>query len=221
MGKFINITSQVFNRLTVIEIAKEKTTPGHIWWRCRCQCGKEVVLASSQIRSGFTKSCGCLRKEKGRDMLFRHGMKNSREYSAWVHMLGRCFNPRNGKFPLYGGRGIKVCERWQKFENFYSDIGPKPSSKHSINRVNNNGPYSPDNCVWSTSIEQSRNKNNNIRVVYRGASKTIMEWAEILDIPYMTLHSRIVRLKWSAENAIETSSKSHFCPDPRRMCLGR
>lgn len=123
-----------------------------------------------------------------------HGLRYTKEYTAWDHMKSRCSNPKYKNYHNYGGRGITVCERWLKsFENFYQDMGPAPTIKHSLDRLNNNGNYEPSNCKWSTCIEQQRNRRDNIKIVYNGCEKTLAEWAEIYKLKYRLFRDRINR----------------------------
>lgn len=152
-----------FHRLTVISFVE--MIGSHSYWVCRCDCGKEKIVRKTSLTSGHTKSCGCLQREKFIEQTVRlsttHGKRHSKEYNSWRGMVQRCTNQKQEKYAIYGARGIKVCGRWLKFENFYEDMGDKPSPKHSIERINNEGNYEPSNCKWATAVEQMNNTRRN------------------------------------------------------------
>lgn len=130
-----------------------------------------------------------------------HGMAHTTEYNIWISMRDRCCNCKDEHFPDYGGRGIRVCERWRKFENFYADMGPRPSTGHSIERKDNDGNYEPSNCVWATKKEQARNKRTTVRITFDGQTRPLAEWAEFLGLNYDLLRQRIYRDKLPPELA--------------------
>lgn len=121
---------------------------------CRCDCGAEKTVAGNTLRLGDARSCGCLIV----DTQTKHGMYGTPTYGSWSRMIARCTNPKSNRYKYYGGRDIKVCERWMLFVNFYADMGMRPSTKHSIDRIDNDGDYEPRNCRWATAKEQSANK---------------------------------------------------------------
>jgi hypothetical protein len=125
---------------------------------CRCDCGVEVRVRVAQLVTGKTRSCGCLQREITGARRRTHGKSRTPEHRAWRGMLDRCTLPTHISYPYYGGRGITVCERWRSFANFLADMGPKPTSKHTLDRINGNGNYEPSNCRWATWSEQNRNR---------------------------------------------------------------
>jgi len=160
MAERLELEGKKFGRLTVISRAENKRS--NTAWNCICECGNEKVIVGYSLTSGKSKSCGCIQKEVAADRLLKHGHdrigKTTREYQTWVKIIDRCENENNKDFVNYGGRGIMVCERWRNsFENFLSDMGKRPSSKHSIDRIDVNGDYEPSNCRWTTKEIQARN----------------------------------------------------------------
>jgi hypothetical protein len=158
---------------------------------CRCECGKEDEFNALNLRRGTCRECPCAPKYIGNNL--KHGMSNSPEWKAWSEMRNRCDNPKNSRYYCYGKRGISVCERWRKFKNFFADMGRKPSSSHSIERIDTNGNYEPDNCKWAAAKEQANNVTNNRLITYAGKTRTVAQWAEELEINYGTLISRLNR----------------------------
>lgn len=174
---------------------------------CRCDCGKITCPATVALHKRHTQSCGCLigRSASIRELTHGHsvGGKKSPEYRAWVAMRARCLNPLNEFYRRYGGRGITISQRWESFENFLEDMGLRPTSDHSLDRINNDGPYSKENCRWATFIEQQRNKSDSILISAFGETKSIMEWPDDprCRVSHSVLRNR-VRLKWSPEDTI-------------------
>lgn len=161
--KTIDLTGRKFDRWEVIR-KSDVRIDNRVAWICKCDCGEEKVVISTNLTRGLTKSCGCIRIEK--QIKHGHNTKErvSSEYNSWHSMKQRCENPNDDRFQDYGGRGIKVCDRWRFFDNFLADMGEKPSPSHSIDRIDVNGDYEPSNCKWATPKEQQRNtrlqKNN-------------------------------------------------------------
>lgn len=161
MTRMIDITGQRFGRLTAIEPTGQSLNK-YILWRCKCDCGNEHIARSHDLRQGTTKSCGCLLRETATRMgksNTTHGMTNAPEYYTWEAMKQRCCNPKDISYKRYGGRGIKICKRWlDSFENFYADMGPRPTPEHTIQRIDNDKGYSPANCKWVPWQEQYSNR---------------------------------------------------------------
>lgn len=159
MVKLVDITGVTFGRWKVLDRA-ENNHRGLAMWLCICECGTERVVAGANLRNGISKSCGCLNKDILRDIKATHGQtrggKDTPEYKAWNHMMGRCYNTNNQDYSYYGGRGIKV--EWKSFEQFYEDMGKRPSSKHSIERLDVNANYTKENCIWANKTQQARNQ---------------------------------------------------------------
>ena len=163
MPTFIDLKGQTFGRLLVVERAFTQNKA--IYWRCKCNCEKqsEVFVQGRGLRDGITRSCGCLQKEWARRKQLlncrKHGEHGSSEWKTWAGMIVRCSYSGTNGYHNYGGRGIKVCDRWlHSYENFLADMGRKPSPKHSIDRIDVDGNYEPSNCRWSTGSEQCKNK---------------------------------------------------------------
>ena len=196
---------QTFNRLTVLSYASTDKHGCHNW-NCRCQCGKEVTVKSTRLRSGDTKSCGCIRGVA--KTTHGHTWKGGAtpEYDAWKSLRARCKNPKTRSYHLYGGRGITVCERWDNsFEAFLEDMGTKPSPEHSLDRINTNGNYEPSNCRWATNEEQRANKRKGAHVyaTINGRRMPLYKWVKEFGLPKDLPYCRL-RYGWTPEQAVLT-----------------
>lgn len=189
--KLIDLTGQRFTRLEVVQRAISNTASGKPRWVCFCDCGKAVEVAGLSLRNGDTRSCGCLQKEKAREAQIKHGGCDTTEYCTWANMLGRCRSDSFTGYYNYGGRGIEVCERWLNFENFLKDMGKKPSPEHSIERIDNDGNYCPENCKWATRAEQSINKRNNKWISIGEKTKVLTHWLKELKMDPATFYQRL------------------------------
>jgi len=198
MSALIDLTGQQFSYLTAIRHIKN----GKSRWLCRCVCGKETVVLSYRLRSGRVRSCGCKRMEliiaKNKARGFRGGRQNRPLYNTWLGMVQRCTNPESSCYQHYGGRGITVCDRWlNSFDAFSEDMGPRPKGK-SIDRIDNNKGYSPDNCRWATRHEQMNNTRQNVWIEHNGVTMTASQWSRELGINVRTLCDR-AKKGWPAE----------------------
>ncbi len=197
MTKIKDLTGQRFGRLKVQKLAPQEQWKGHnAHWVCLCACGEERTIAGCDLRRGRIKSCSCFSRERSTS----HGKYGSPEYESWRQLIQRCTNEKHEHYHRYGGRGITVCQRWRdSFEAFYADMGPKPDPRHSIDRIDFNGDYAPENCRWSSQKDQCRNKCNNALVVHEGAEMCLKDAAELAGLPYDTVKWR--RLNgWSNES---------------------
>ncbi|MBR6613181.1 MAG: hypothetical protein IKK84_00250 [Clostridia bacterium] len=201
MGKFIDLTNEIIGRLTVIERVENigKCT----MWKCKCECGKEVVIRQPDLRSGRTQSCGCLHSEQLSLRNTTHNLSKTKLCSIWRSMKGRCLNPKDQAYKNYGGRGVTICEEWSNnFVAFYNwAINNGYSEELSIDRIDNNGNYEPSNCRWATRKVQANNKRDNHYLIYNGKSQTISQWANELNIKPHTILRRL-NLGWSVERAL-------------------
>jgi len=154
---FRDLTNQRFERLLIL--AYHDTRGRKAFWRCLCDCGKLRFVPTQDLVAGKTKSCGCWSRDQASALNYKHGLSGSREYTIWSAMKNRCHNPNDEFFRDYGARGIRVCEKWRSdFSAFYGDMGARPSPRHSIDRINNDGNYEPQNCRWASPLEQSSNR---------------------------------------------------------------
>lgn len=196
------IRNHIFGRLTAIAPLR---TGGRWCWECKCVCGATTTVMEKYLLSANTTSCGCLHREQLAARNTKHGNairgRVSREHKIWSHMKDRCHNANAKDYRHYGGRGIKVCERWlESFENFLADMGVCPP-KHQLERINNNGNYEPGNCRWATRTEQMRNTRKNVMLTFQGKTMPISQWAEQLKAQPQTLYSR-AKAGWGVERIL-------------------
>ena len=194
MGKVIDLTGKRFGKLTVIEKHSQDKWGG--WnWLCRCDCGNETVVSGGHLRGMKTKSCGCSRKESKN---FSHKMTGSRIYSIWQAMKSRCYYDKNKRFKYYGGRGIKVCDEWKNsFISFYEwsmKNGYDENAERgqcTIDRIDVNGNYEPNNCRWATIKQQANNTRRNHFIEYNGKTQTVSQWANELGVEPDSIFNRL------------------------------
>jgi hypothetical protein len=191
--RFINLSGLRFGRLLVLSRQGKN-------WKCLCDCGNEKNIYGNSLTKGATISCGCFFKEQAVSRMTTHGKCYTSEYRIWRDMIGRCVNQKNKRFKDYGGRGISVCERWRKFENFSADMGQRPSSAHSIDRINNDGNYERSNCRWATTSQQAFNRRNNRVIIIDNQKIVFTEACRKFNLHRNTVHARLLR-GWSIEQA--------------------
>lgn len=186
----------------------------------QCECGARTIQRIQHVKNGHTKSCGCKRSDvcksrmAGNRLGVKHGMSGSREYNSWSGMHTRVNCEGIPGYEYYGGRGIEVCERWRSFELFYADMGPAPEGC-SIDRINNNGNYCPENCRWATRIEQQNNMSNNVILEIDGETKTLSQWATISGVNHSVIRHRIKRKMNPREAVFTPTRKRRKKNDPR------
>lgn len=195
--RFVDLSGKKFGRLTVKNIAKRSSK---IFWQCQCDCGREVIAPTGALISGHTKSCGCINQ----DRLTIHGQSHTRLWNIWEGMIRRCCEPASINYPLYGGRGIQVCDEWKTdFIPFYKwALAHGYQDNLSIDRIDVNGNYTPENCRWVTMKTQQNNKRSNKFITFQGETHTVAEWADILGMSANTLWTRLHSYNWSVERAL-------------------
>ena len=198
----LDLLGQRFGRLAVIERApSERDASGRLrtYWRCQCDCGTLTVVMTDSLRAGLTISCGCAQREAvslastthGHTRGARGATTSTREYRAWSHAKGRCFNPKDPKFYCYGARGITMCERWRHdFAAFFADMGTARPGQ-TLHRIDNDGNYEPGNCCWTTNRVQARARTDNVYVEWEGQRLVLTDLAALLGISYKALHKAV------------------------------
>lgn len=193
------LVGKTFDRLHVVAYGYTKSQKRY--WLCKCTCGNEVYVHTAKLNNGHTRSCGCLNRER----ITKHGRHNTSEYLVWQQMKERCYNKKKAAYQRYGARGITVCDRWsgsEGFVNFYTDMGPRPEGT-TLDRIDNNGPYSPENCRWATAYEQYRNRRQTVWWTIDGVTKCRKDWCRHYGIHTATVDARIKK-GWSVIDALTT-----------------
>lgn len=189
MSRLINLCGEKFGRLTVVERA-ENDKSGRAKWKCLCLCSSFSVVSSYNLISGGTTSCGCFKKQRQIEANIIHGFCKTPEFRCWVHIRQRCNNKNDKSYKDYGGRGIKVCRRWNSFQNFLHDMGERPAHGWSIDRINNDGDYTPKNCRWASKATQNENKRKSIRIKVGKSKMTINRIAVVFGKTYACIYKR-------------------------------
>lgn len=200
-----DLTGRKFTRLTVIKF--DGVRGRSRFWECRCECGVTSYCSSDNLKRGAVKSCGCLVKDSVVEKCQTHGESHTnktKEYRAWQHIKTRCLNSKSKNYTAYGGSGVTICSEWaESYERFLYDMGRAPSPKHSIDRIDNNKGYSPDNCRWATSLEQNLNRKVTRMVMYNG-EMTPLRMLSKDQKAYKKLYRRIHVSKWDVKTAMNT-----------------
>lgn len=211
MDRSFDLTGLQVGRLTVQSL---DTGTVRRSWLCLCECGNTTVVPTAKLKSGHTKSCGCLQRDTRGKSLKTHGMSETRIYQVWRYMLNRCYNVNVDAYYRYGGRGIKVAPEWHAFEQFYADMGDPPEGG-TLERINSDADYSAANCKWATVREQARNRSSNRRIECDGESLLLVEWSERTGVPAESISMRIKR-GWDVRRAIYEPTK--VSPSTGRAC---
>lgn len=192
---------QQFGKLTVVREVEQRNRRRAV--ECQCECGNIKTVLICNIRRGLTISCGCHQKQMAikaqvKHGESRHGVALTAEFSIWRGMWARC---RDKSHPQYGGRGISICDRWKHYRNFLEDMGRRPTEDHSIDRIDNNGDYTPENCRWATDVEQARNRSNSVFVELYGKRMHVEEWSHISGVSGTVIRDRL-RKGWTSKKAV-------------------
>lgn len=202
MGKLIDLTGRKFGRLTVIK-EDGRSKYGQVKWLCKCDCGTLCTVLGCKLRIGETQSCGCYRREATGQMFRKYSSVEKRLYTIWKKMRSRCYTKSDPKYKNYGARGIKISPEWKSdfkaFESWAFSNGYREDL--TIDRIDVNGPYSPDNCRWTTNLVQCNNKTDNVFLEYNGQRKTISDWARVTGIKVTTLYER-AHAGWPVEEML-------------------
>ena len=199
MGKHLNdiVPEQRFGRLITQKYL------GHCKWECQCDCGNATIVRADHLRSGCSRSCGCLRREDQSIRAKTHGQRKTRLYKIWQGMWFRCENPNAKCYQNYGGRGIRVCDEWHRFEPFFDWAMVNGYQENlTIDRINNDGDYEPSNCRWADTFIQSNNKRSTRYLTFNGQRKSVGEWSLITGFSRQLIYDRVFKHGWSVEQAL-------------------
>ncbi len=203
-----DLTGKKFGRLTVIEQCG-RNKQGGVLWQCKCDCGNNHVASNGALCAGTVQSCGCLKEERQKESVTKHGLHQNPLYKKWQGMKTRCTNKKAANYHDYGGRGIKVCGEWEHdFLSFYKwAIANGYADGLTLDRIDVNGDYCPENCRWATIEEQNNNQRNSRVLTHNGKTQTVGQWAKETGLNYQTIRRRIDILHWSVEKALTTKTR--------------
>lgn len=197
--KRIDITGEKYNLLTVIGVHEVKN--GKVYWDCLCDCGQNTVVLGSNLKNGSVKSCGCLTHKPS--VRRTHNESKTKLYRHWKSMMYRCYNEKNSAYKWYGKRGIRVCKEWQSYDGFKKWVNEtKPCEGYTVERIDVNGDYCPNNCTWIPINEQAKNRTTTVIIDFNGEKNSLTDWCIKLGLDYKRVHNRIYKLGWSFEKAI-------------------
>jgi len=206
MAKLVDLTGKRFGKLTVLEREPSQKTDD-VRWRCVCDCGNEIVARGRNLKQGFTKSCGCSRKVP-RPYKATHGMSKTRLYRIWSLMKDRCENKNSPSYRKYGSRGIKVCDEWHSSSAFIEwALSNGYREDLSLDRIDFDGDYCPENCRWADAFVQGNNRRGNRVITLYGKTQTLAQWCREYNQGYRLVHRRITQLGWDVEKALTTPNK--------------
>jgi len=209
--KRVDLRGQRFGLLVVLRVAGRNRWK-RLVWRCRCACGRSHIASSNNLRRGKIKSCGCDRGAAISRAKSKPG-RNSSEYIVWLAMRARCTNPKRPDYGRYGGRGIKVCARWyNSFDNFFFDVGPRPSAGYSLERKNNRLGYSVANCIWATAQDQANNRRSNRWITLGRRTLSCAQWSRETGVKASTIIARLAA-GWSVKKTLTTTIEARMKKD--------
>lgn len=202
----LDLTGRVVGHLTILR-RSDKNKFGKTWWICQCSCGRTKTIVGSSLSSERTQTCGqCIIREDTGNRFRKHGKTGTRVYRLWKAMMTRCYNPNAINYHNYGGRGIRVCDRWMDFSNFYADMG-EPAAGMTLDRIDNSTGYGPSNCRWATLLEQQNHRRNNRKLTLNGETRNVSEWARHLGMHATTIHVRLGK-GWPLERVLRPTGRS-------------
>ncbi len=207
MGHFVDLSGETFGRLTAHNVIG-RNKHNQLLWRCTCECGTEKAVLGMCLRRGEIQSCGCYHKERTSAVHTKHGKTRTPIYAVWRSMMQRCYDKNSHAYNRYGGRGINVCPEWQSFEGFYKDMGDRPEGK-SLERINNDGDYAPENVIWADAKAQARNRRSTVFIEHNGERKSLAEWSELSGVKLQTLWARIFKHGLDVGDALKPGDRRY------------